>query len=252
MMKKHPMHIQAVEEFETLFAPEDKILEDFLRREAERMSHQENVMSRVVYDCVDPSPYNQSYNVFTADGELPPYYLTTGADDDTLVFESRFESGNLRRAVQVYEYEYDLILRPDTGTKGNTQWYYFKVSNTRPNKTYRFNLINLLKPDSLYNHGMQPLIYSDIEAKEKGVGWHRGWEQICYYQNTLKRKTAGFYCTLTFSTNFKYKNDTVYFAHGYPYTYTDLCRYLNELENDPRKKEKVRRKILCQTNAGNK
>jgi len=40
------------------------------------------------------------------------------------------------------------------------QWYYFRVTNTIPNKMYRFNIINLWKPDSLYNHGMRPLIYS--------------------------------------------------------------------------------------------
>lgn len=168
-----------------------------------------------------------------------------------MIFESRFESGNLRRAVQVYEYEYDLILKPDTNTKGNTQWYYFRVSNTRQGKTYRFNIINLLKPDSLYNHGMRPLIYSEIEAKANGIGWHRGCYKICYFQNTLKRKTAGFYCTLTFSIEFNHKNDVVHFAHGYPYTFTDLCRYLTELENDPRKKDRVRRRTLCQSNAGN-
>ena len=34
-------------------------------------------------------------------------------NDHTLIFESRFESGNLRRTIQVYEFEYDLILTPD-------------------------------------------------------------------------------------------------------------------------------------------
>jgi len=32
--------------------------------------------------------------------------ITGGPDDRTLFFESRFESGNLRRAVQAYEFEY--------------------------------------------------------------------------------------------------------------------------------------------------
>lgn len=151
----------------------------------------------------------------------------------------------------MYEYEYDLILKPDYKTKGNTQWYYFRVSNTRTGRTYRFNIINLLKPDSLYNHGMRPLIYSEYEARTTGRGWHRGCHKICYYQNTLRRKTAGFYCTLTFTFNFARRSDTVYFAHGYPYAYTDLCRYLAELESDPRKRDRVRRKTLCQTEAGN-
>lgn len=43
----------------------------------------------------------------------------------------------------------------------------------------------------------------------------------------------------------------MYFAHCYPYTYTQLCRYLRELENDPHKKTKVKRKTLCTTIAGN-
>ena len=48
-----------------------------------------------------------------------------------LLFESRFESGNLRRAVQVSEYEYDLILRPDANTRGHTQWFYFGVAKMK-------------------------------------------------------------------------------------------------------------------------
>jgi len=58
MTKRPPTHIAGKTEYEPLFAPEEKILEESLRREAERISHQESVMNRVVYDCVDPSPYN--------------------------------------------------------------------------------------------------------------------------------------------------------------------------------------------------
>jgi len=56
----------------------------------------------------------------------------------------------------------------------------------------------------------------------------------------MKRKNAGYYYTLTFSASFKYDNDTIYFAHCYPYTYTDLVRYINALEQDPKKKNRVR------------
>ena len=54
--------------------------------------------------------------------DLPPYYHTRDPQDETLEFESRFESGNLRRAIMVYPYEYDLILKPDVNTRGHTQW----------------------------------------------------------------------------------------------------------------------------------
>ena len=104
----------------------------------------------------------------------------------------------------------------------------------------RFNIINLMKPDSLYNHGMKPLMYSEIEAKLYGKGWQRHGQDVCYYQNSMKRKNPGYYYTLTFSAQFKHDNDTVYFAHCYPYTYTDLCRYLDTLEADPKRKNRMR------------
>lgn len=63
--------------------------------------------------------------------------------------------------------EYDLILQPDINTRSHTQWFYFAVSNTRAGKPYRFNIINLMKEDSLYNMGMLPLMHSDKQLKRK-------------------------------------------------------------------------------------
>ena len=39
-----------------------------------------------------------------------PYYYPTGDDDKTLIFESRFETGNLLAAMKVSDNEYDLVL----------------------------------------------------------------------------------------------------------------------------------------------
>ena len=89
-----------------------------MRREAERVAHQESLLNREVFDAIDPSPYNQQATA--PEGEVPPFYIPVSADDNTLLFESRFECGNLRRAIQVYEYEYDLILKPDYNTRGYT------------------------------------------------------------------------------------------------------------------------------------
>lgn len=207
-------------------------------------------MNRVIYDSIDTSPYLGAQKVTPPEGEVPPFYIPTGPEDVTLLFESRFECGNLRRAIQVYEYEYDLILKPDYNTRGYTQWFYFRVTNTKAGKPYRFNIINLMKPDSLYNHGMRPLVYSEAAAKQ-GKGWVRGGQDICYYQNSMKRKNSGYYYTLTWQHTFEHENDVVYFAHSYPYTYTDLQRYLEKLELDPKRKLRFRRRPLCQTIAGN-
>ena len=46
-------------------------------------------------------------------------------------------------------------------------------------------------------------------------------------------------------------NDCVFIAHTFPYTYTDLQRYLTKLEQDPVISSRFRRRVLCQTLAGN-
>lgn len=233
---------------------------EMLVHDAERLANPQDVLNRVVYDCIEPNPnafkggsagFSSGGAAATAaDGTLLPYYTKTDPADTTLIFESRFESGNLRRAIQVYEYEYDLILRPDINTRGHTQWYYFRIENMIPGRMYKFNVINLTKPDSLYNYGMRPLIYSEKEANLDGTGWQRRGEDICYYQNHIKRRQGSYY-SLTFKLHCKYPDDTVYAAYCYPYTYTDLQVYLHELENDPKRRNRFRRRTLCQTLAGN-
>ena len=89
------------------------------------------VLNRVVYDSVAFTP--------------APDKVPGGA----LCFESRFESGNMRRAVHVNGNEYDLLLNWDHGTRGHTQWYFFSVSSAKVGETYRFNIVNFCKPQSL-------------------------------------------------------------------------------------------------------
>jgi hypothetical protein len=60
-----------------------------------------SVLNRVVYDSIEPNPAWKSKKPL-APGEVRRYYDPSGPDDDTLIFESRFESGNLRRAIQIY------------------------------------------------------------------------------------------------------------------------------------------------------
>ena len=44
---------------------------------------------------------------------LNPYYIKQDEVDRTLIFESRFECGNLKRATKIGEFEYDLTMKPD-------------------------------------------------------------------------------------------------------------------------------------------
>lgn len=108
----------------------------------------------------------------------------------------------------------------------------------------------MIKGDSLYNQGMRPLVYSCHDAERRGVGWVRAGDDVCYYQNNIRRK-GGFYYTATFTLSFPHSLDTVYVAYCYPYTYTDLRRYLAALESDPKRRSRFRRRTLCSTLAGN-
>jgi cytosolic carboxypeptidase protein 2/3 len=244
-LQDHPHFIDEVEPYEPIYTAKENITEECLRRENERAENQAQILNRVVYDCLEPSPFQEQKSA------TEPYYILKSADDPTLIFESRFESGNLRRATQIFDFEYDLILRWDLNTKGNMQWFYFSVANMRKGQKYIFNIINLLKPDSLYNQGMKPCVYSENAARMSHTGWTRMGQDICYYQNTIKKPQGGCYFTLTFSITAEYDRDTLFLAHCYPYTYTDLLKYLDSLSFDMKKRNRLRRKTLCQTCAGN-
>jgi hypothetical protein len=187
---------------------------------------------------------------------LRPFYTPESGEDTVLVFESRFESGNLFSAHQVGPFEYDLKLRYDTNTNAHTQWFYFSVSNTRKGIPYKFNFINMLKSNSLYNYGLRPLIFSSALHREKSIGWHRAGEQIMYYGNKIYHgaaKKKGRHCyTLTFKVTFSHDKDTCFLTHCYPYTYSDLQVYLDQLELKSEYRSFMRRRTLCETEAGNK
>jgi hypothetical protein len=112
------------------------------------------------------------------------YYSPRSANDRTLVFESRFESGNLQLVHKKSDEEYDCVLQNDINSKGHTQWFYFRVSNTYRGMKVKFNLLNMIKSKSLYNDGMKVLIYSNRrnenmnriagDKTSTASGWIRG------------------------------------------------------------------------------
>ncbi|XP_058502222.1 cytosolic carboxypeptidase 4 isoform X1 [Solea solea] len=174
---------------------------------------------------------------------------------DSLRFFSKFECGNLRKAVQIRRYEYDLILNSDANCSQHSQWFYFEVSNMVADVPYRFNVINCEKCNSQFNYGMQPVLYSVREALEGNPHWVRTGTEICYYRNhycpAQDGSRATFY-TLTFTVTFKHNEDVCYLAYHYPYTYSALKAHLKVLQKsvDP-SKVFFRQQSLCNTLAGN-
>lgn len=185
---------------------------------------------------------------------VKPYYNLNSSNDSTLLFESRFESGNLLASFKISENNYQLVVQNDTNTSGYSQWFYFRISNTKKGTPVKFNIINLTKRYSLYKKGMKILVYSEKKAEKDKIGWHRGGDNIIYYNNSLykfvkdsKRKLY----SLCFSYEFEYDNDTIFIANTLPYTYTDLMKELNDIQKNENKYDFFYRKPLCSTLAGN-
>lgn len=61
---------------------------------------------------------------------------------------------------KVSDQEYNLLLQNDINTNGYSQWFFFKVSNTRQGHRVKFKILNQYKLNNLYKMGMKIIIYS--------------------------------------------------------------------------------------------
>jgi hypothetical protein len=132
-----------------------------------------------------------------ARGAAPPHALSQAPPLlPALCFDACFESANLRAAVRISPFEYDLFLSPDLNDISEfglrCQWFYFALSAALPFQPYRFNIVNFNKKESLYSKGVQPLVScpsnpSILHTGKSGalqptgvVDWHRYGSEIAY------------------------------------------------------------------------
>ncbi|XP_060741894.1 cytosolic carboxypeptidase 4 isoform X1 [Tachysurus vachellii] len=210
-----------------------KVFEDI-----QRFICPDDIINKVVFDIEDQSPN-----------------CSIKAPTDSLRFFSKFENGNLRKALHIRRHEYDLILNADVNSSTHQQWFYFEVSGMMVNVPYRFNVINCEKSNSQFNYGMQPVVYSVKEALEGRPQWVRTGSEICYYRNHFqlsKGHRGHCFYTLTFTITFSHEDDVCYVAYHYPYTFSALQSHLQMMQHsiDPQKIF-FRHQILCNTLGGN-
>ncbi|KAL5965182.1 Cytosolic carboxypeptidase 2 [Taenia solium] len=208
-------------------------------------------------------------------------------EEGELVFESRFESGNLKQARRMQTiikkrfvktnsrmyfsgtYEYELVLTPDLVTESHVQWFFFQVAGAKCGVEYTFHIVNLLKTKRLVKTGEKVLFYSKKLAEKTGNGWTRVGTDTSYGRNLkaeknpiLKRGTTYYELKWNMSRDksetakepvFPYDNDVCVFAHCYPYTYSDLKADIHDMMQRARKLPpgSVRCEKLCSTFAGN-
>ncbi|EUB56457.1 Cytosolic carboxypeptidase [Echinococcus granulosus] len=201
-----------------------------------RVVDSEDLIERVVFDLDELITQERGVEARTGSVLSNSDELLLGkfdADLGHLQFESRFESGNLRKVIQVRQTEYDLLLSPDLNTCSHVQWFYFRVANVDSMVRYRFNIINLEKAGSQYSGGMQPVVFSVTEALNGRPYWFRAGGCINYYKNHFMRSGSGAknsrnYYTATFSLRFQHRGDICYIAYHYPYTHSRLLADLTQ------------------------
>ena len=207
--------------------------------------------------------------------------MSSGAkctQDPHLRFSSCFESGNLKAAFYSEDQKaYNLVLEPDLNSRGHTLWFYFAVQNVQGGQTETFNIINLCKAHSLFENGMKPFVFSQIGASRRPFTtsaelWEPGGYDVSYTKNDLvkmnmeacdsdedesgkKYVESGNYHTLSFTYTFPFDDDTVFFAAGIPYTYTDSMALVDWAANGAHAANKmhancVRRRLLARSIAG--
>ena len=198
-------------------------------------------------------------------------------ENNEIFFSSHFESGNLSYAIKQSTNEYDLILRPETGTQRAYQWFFFLIKinenldsylKLQNNPIIKFNIINLCKKTVLFSEKLKILCYYnnnwtrdtfDIHYFANGIPFQNDNIQNNNFINnninlnneqnninnfnninnitenipTENNENSLFkYHTLTFSfdtSKINTKEKYVYFAYCYPFTYTQLDKYLSSL-----------------------
>jgi cytosolic carboxypeptidase protein 2/3 len=81
--------------------------------------------------------------------------------------------------------------------------------------------------------------------------WSRGCEDITYRKTNIKVSGDKYHYALTFSYEFNQQNDTTYFAHSAPYTFTMLDRFLLTISNSIENRLICKRKTLAESPGGN-
>ena len=184
------------------------------------------------------SSYNEFYSILIPQNDIShiPLIKEPFINDDNIIFDSDFEEGNLRMAIEIIpNKEYDLLMRPEVGSKKLYTWFFFSVYIKNENKNnndniLKLNIINKPKDKNFFN-GQCPVLMFDSSLNK----WTRNTFNVYTMNNGIKnpnlKNEYKSYYTLTFSFYYKPKTK-YYFASCYPYTYTQLRLYINTLNNN--------------------
>lgn len=152
-----------------------KIYESFKPKTLKQTRNYINFLTKpetdVPFDPDELSPELQNYLLNKIDTRIPDF-----VDQKSVIqFDSNFESGNLDSVYLQGFQNYNLVLKVDTNTRGNTYWFYFKVLNWKPDSTATFNILNIGRDlSAFYSRGMQILTRMESSDGSNSTEWVAG------------------------------------------------------------------------------
>ena len=165
-----------------------------------------------------------------------------------LVFNARFECGNLRQVVQANPTTYHMWLHHDYNSRGHTQWFFFSVEGGAPGQRVEFQILNLEKPGSLFNDGMLPAVHSSCDAAAR---WKRAGKKVMYFaSDTMRSSVSRRQWVMRMELELLHKQERLHVAMGVPYTTRDLRNDLTEIANEPDRATVCSESKLCQSLSG--
>ncbi|OHS93991.1 Clan MC, family M14, Zinc carboxypeptidase-like metallopeptidase [Tritrichomonas foetus] len=154
------------------------------------------------------------------------------------IFSGDFECGNLGQVFRIGENKYEIHLLPDPNDQQTAQWFFFKAENLKPGE-YFFMIVGFYRQCNLHWKGSQVCSYSEAAAR-RGIGWQRIGDEMNYFK-TKSGKFPEWTWTFKFTVE---ELDNMFFAHSYPYTFTDQMNCLGKLQ------PLCRPSTLCQSLGG--
>mmetsp|Transcript_5071 Transcript_5071/g.7656 ORF Transcript_5071/g.7656 Transcript_5071/m.7656 type:complete len:216 (+) Transcript_5071:1461-2108(+) len=124
------------------------------------------------------------------DTALPPFIN----QKNILVFDQNFESGNIDSVYIHNCEEYNMLMKVDSNTKGNTYWFCFRVQNFRVGVRYTFNIFNFTRSiEKFYRDGMNVVIKSTKLENESSKVDHsmRNGDVSSHLSTNTKRSKMG-------------------------------------------------------------
>ena len=136
--------------------------------------------------------------------------------EDGTIFSSNFDNGNLARVEKSNKPgEYLIWTAPDnmgsSFQSSHCAWFHFMIHGPiiDTGMTIKIKVMNASNHGGLYKHDMRP-VFRTLQTNKK-------WSRIRSPAKFNKKEDGA---TLSFEYQVEMKDDKIYFAFTYPYTYT--------------------------------